>query len=174
MNLLTRLLLLLALATGLRAETAIVPVTEPSDSGWTATSSFTSQYVFRGARINDAAFQPSLEYAANGLTLGVWSNLPFKGRMANQPSTEVDFYGSYLFELVKDSLSLVPGATAYTYPNAHRSDGTYRATYEPSLALAYTFGGLTLTPKAYYDLILRGPTGELTAAYPVPSSTRTI
>jgi hypothetical protein len=36
------------------------------------------------------------------------------------------------------------------------------------VALNYTIGGVKLTPKYYYDVVLRGPTYELTSAYALP------
>jgi hypothetical protein len=62
----------------------------------------------------------------------------------------------------------VPGATAYFYPSAPTSAGFYRTTFEPSLALNYTVEGVKLTPKVYYDTVLKGATYELTLGYAVP------
>src|SRR5205823_1734712 len=64
--------------------------------------------------------------------------------------------------------TLVPGATLYMYPDADKTAGFYKDTFEPSVALNWTAGALTLTPKVYYDVVLNGPTLELGAAYVVP------
>ncbi len=63
------------------------------------------------------------------------------------------------------TVSVVPGVTYYVYPRSLTNAGAYRSTIEPSLALTYKLGDLTLTPKAYYDLTLKSLTGELTAAH---------
>ena len=64
-----------------------------------------------------------------------------------------------------DSLNIQPGFTSYNYSQSSDSEGFYRHTFEPNLALNYTVTGVTLTPKAYYDVVLRGPTYELNGAY---------
>ncbi len=67
-----------------------------------------------------------------------------------------------------NTVSVVPGFTAYTYPNAKRNDGFYSATFEPNVALNYTIGGVRLMPKLYYDFARKGPTAEFTASFAVP------
>jgi len=143
------------------------PAPEAPSSSWTFTASVASQYMFRGARLGGPAFQPSLEYDAGGLGLGVWSNVPLKDKVVGQSDPEFDFYGFYSMEVAKD-ITVVPGFTFYSYPSAKTSNGFYKGTFEPSIALNYTLGQLKLTPKLYYDVILRGPTAELTAAFAVP------
>jgi long-subunit fatty acid transport protein len=39
---------------------------------------------------------------------------------------------------------------------------------EPNFAVNYSVGNLKLTPKLYYDVVLKGPTYEFNAAYTVP------
>ena len=134
----------------------------------TATASVVSQYMFRGQRLGTAAFQPSVEMAAGDLTLGVWGSVPFDGEdVPDSSDPEIDLYGSYTFKL-SDSLSLVPGATSYHYPDAPKSLGFYKWTFEPNLALSYSVQGWKFTPKVYYDTVLEGATYEFTAFYAVP------
>lgn len=155
----------LALATTLAAQTpqatpqAAPQVEAAEPASITLTPSFASAYMFRGAQIGGASFQPTLEYDNGNVALGVWSNVPLKHRALSQPEVEFDWYGSYTISL-GENLSLAPGFTAYTYPH-----GT--ATFEPSLALTYTVAGFTLTPKVYYDMVLKGPTYEGTIAYSI-------
>jgi len=134
---------------------------------WTFTPSFASQYMFRGARLGGPSLQPSLEYSRNALTAGLWSSIPLKDHVADGSESEVDFYASYTVEL-PHGLSLVPGVNLYTYPGATKSDGYYPLTIEPSLELNCTIGPVQLSPKLYYDFMLKGPTAELTAAFAVP------
>src|SRR4051812_478676 len=81
----------------------------------TATASAVSQYMFRGQRLGGPSWQPSVEVAAGDVTVGLWSNLPFKDKVADVSDPEFDLYGSYTIALSKD-LTLVPGFTFYDYP----------------------------------------------------------
>jgi uncharacterized protein (TIGR02001 family) len=123
--------------------------------------------MFRGVRLGGPAFQPSLEYDNGNLALGIWASTPISDKVPGQSDPELDPYGSYKI-VVNDSFNFQPGFTWYNYPNAKRKDGFYKSTFEPNLAVNYTVGALTLTPKVYYDLVLKGPTAELNAAYAVP------
>ncbi len=164
-------LILAALVAGasLSAQAPAAPATpEAASSSWVFTPAFTSQYMFRGARLGGPSFEPSLEYDSGSFAVGVWANVPLKDKVDGQSDPEFDFYGSYTMDLVKDTLSIAPGVTIYTYPNAKKANGFYKATFEPNLALNYTVGGVKFSPKLYYDFVLKGPTAELTAAYAVP------
>ncbi len=133
----------------------------------TATASAVSQYMFRGVRLGGAAFQPAVEVGAGSLVLGVWASFPLKDKVPGQSDPEIDGYGSYKITL-NERLSLVPGFTWYTFPNADKAGGWYKSTFEPSLALNYTLGPVLLTPKVYYDTVLRGATYELNVAFALP------
>jgi len=153
-------------------------VTPASDSGTpssffvmpstvSVTPAFVSDYMFRGVRLGGPSFQPAAELDWTNLIVGLWVNLPISDRVPGVSDPEVDPYASYTFN-VNDSLSIVPGFTVYTYPDADAANGFYKVTFEPYLAVNYTLAGVKLTPKAYYDVILQGPTFELNAAYTVP------
>jgi hypothetical protein len=131
------------------------------------TPSYVSQYMFRGQRLGGQSFEPSVEADYGNWALGVWSNLPLANRVPGQSNPEIDPYGSYTYD-VSDSFSLQPGFTIYTYANAPTDQGFFRSTYEPNFAANYTIDGFKLTPKLYYDLVLRGLTSEFSAAYAVP------
>ena len=148
------------------AATAPVPVAAPSIAV-TLTPSFVSQYMFRGQRLSGASFQPVVEATYGNYGLGIWSSFPIQDKGTGASDPEIDPYGYYTIT-VNDALSVVPGFSVYTYPNADLGAGGYRSTFEPSLAVNYTFAGVKLTPKVYYDFTLDGPTLELTAAYAVP------
>lgn len=157
----TSVILIAALSLGALVERAAaqVPVT--------LTAAAVSQYMFRGVRLGGPCFQPSVEAALGDGALGIWSSLPISDKVAGVSDPEFDVYGSYTFKL-NDATTLVPGFTLYIYPDADESAGFYKGTFEPSLALNYTVGPVKLTPKVYYDVILKGPTGELSAAFSVP------
>jgi uncharacterized protein (TIGR02001 family) len=160
-------LTVLLLSASLSAQTNPVPIGTHFDASWVLTNTVTTQYMFRGARLGGPSYQPSLEYDAGGLGLGVWANLPLKDKVVGQSDPEFDFYGFYSMEVGKD-VSIVPGFTVYTYPDAEKSNGFYKTTFEPNIALTYTIGAFKLTPKVYYDVTRKGPTAELTAAFAVP------
>lgn len=145
---------------------APVAVAAPSSS-WVVTPAVASQYMFRGVRLGGPSFEPTVEFDSGNLALGVWANFPISDKVVGQSDPEIDPYGSYTFT-INDSLSIVPGFTWYNYPHATTSNGFYKATFEPSLALNYTVGSVKFTPKIYYDVVLHGPTLELTAAFAVP------
>jgi uncharacterized protein (TIGR02001 family) len=159
--------LLLAGALGSANAQAPATASAPASSSIMLIPSVVSQYMFRGVRLGGPAFQPSLEYDYGNLALGVWANTPISEKVSNQSDPEIDPYGSYTFN-VNDNFSIVPGVTLYTYPRTDVSQGFYRATFEPSVAVNYTVQGVKFTPKFYYDVILKGPTYELTAAFTVP------
>lgn len=134
----------------------------------TATASVVSDYMFRGLRLSSGGLQPAVEMTSGNLTLGAWSNWPFDGqKVPDSSDPEIDLYGSYTVALGENS-SLAPGFTLYWFPDAPTSLGFYKTTFEPNLAFNYTFEGVKLTPKVYYDAVLKGPTYEFTAAYAVP------
>jgi len=151
----------------LSAQTAPAPAPAAPSVAVTVTPSFVSQYMFRGQRLGGLSFQPIVEATYGNFGLGVWSNFPINDKVPGVSDPEIDPYGYYTIN-ISDSLSIVPGFTLYTYTNAATNNGFYRSTFEPSVALNYTIGGVKLTPKLYYDFTLEGPTLELTAFYAVP------
>lgn len=165
--------LLLALAVGLgsgvtnlAAQVSAAPA-GPSISV-TTTVTAVSQYMFRGLRLSDGGLQPSVEVSAGNLVAGVWATVPFDGdKVPDSSDPEIDFYGVYNVAL-EDGLTLTPGFTLYHYPQAPTNAGFYRNTFEPSVALSWIVDSVKLTPKVYYDVVLKGPTYELTASYAFP------
>jgi hypothetical protein len=140
---------------------------ESNSPSWTIAPALVSQYLFRGLRLGGPALQPYVEHGAANYAYGVWASVPLKDRVPGRSDPEIDPYAWYRLPL-NAALSLQPGVTVYTYPNADRTRGFHPATVEPNLAVNYLLGGIVLTPKVYYDFVLRGPTAELNAAYAVP------
>jgi len=136
-----------------------------SSSSWVVTPTVVSQYMFRGVRLGGPAFQPSVEFDSGAIAVGLWANMPIKDKVGGQSDPEIDIYGSYNYTLIKDKLTLQPGITFYTYPDAKKKNGFYKFTYEPNIALTYTIGDFKLTPKIYDDLVLDGFTYEFNAAW---------
>lgn len=165
--------LLFTLAGALLADWSVAQAqTTPSVSSgpeWTVTPSVVSQYMFRGVRLGGEAFQPTIEMTQGSLTAGIWASVSLERQTSGDSDPEIDPYVSYDFKLSEAS-SIAMGGTWYTYPDAKKSNGLYKHTLEPSVAFNYTIGGLRLTPKVYYDLMLEGPTAELNAIYAFPLS----
>jgi uncharacterized protein (TIGR02001 family) len=165
----------LALGTlSLRGQTATtpaaapVPVLEPVPAAsWTITASYASQYMFRGVRLGGPSFEPRIEFAPDKWKIGVWANFPISAKVVGQSDPEIDPYATYTFT-VNDSTTIVPGFTWYNYPNAKPSNGFYKTTFEPNVALNYTVKGITFSPTLYYDMVLKGPTLELNVSFAVP------
>ena len=137
------------------------------DTSVVVTPSVVSQYMFRGVRLGGPAFQPQVEVDSGNLAIGVWASTPIKDKVPGQSDPEIDPYGSYTIA-INNSLSVAPGFTLYTYPNADANHGFFKLTFEPNLALNYTISGVKLTPKFYYDVVLKAPTYEFTVAYAIP------
>jgi uncharacterized protein (TIGR02001 family) len=153
------------------AAPAAAPVpTPPAPPAWaySVTPTYVSQYMFRGVRDGKDSIQGAFDATYGNWDLGIWGSNPLgQNKVPGQSEPEIDPYGSYKFAL-NDSWSIQPGATLYTYTKAPTNEGYYHATFEPNLAVNYTVGELTLTPKLYYDVVLKGPTEEFDAAYTVP------
>jgi hypothetical protein len=141
MNIRTSSLLCTALALLVTSARADGPATSV-----VLTPAFVNQYMFRGSRLGGPSFEPNLEVDSGNLALGVWTNFPMKDRVPGQSAPEIDPYGSYTLA-VNDVFSVQPGFTWYNYPNADTSNGFFKSTFEPNIALNYTVSGVKFTPK---------------------------
>ena len=94
---------------------------------------------------------------------------PIKDKVIGQSGPEIDPYGSFIMEIVKDKLTILRGFTLCTYVNAVKANGFYKETFEPNVALNWTpIDGWKLTPKVYCDVILSQLTLETNIAYTLP------
>jgi uncharacterized protein (TIGR02001 family) len=152
-------------AAGASAAAAAPAAPAPDSLSIVFTPNLVNQFMFRGQLVCGPSFEPSLDFDTGDWAVGVWSNIPLADRVTGQP--EIDLYGSYTYS-ISDSLSLQPGFTLYDYLNAPTDQGYYRLTFEPSLSLTYAVGGIGLTPKVYYDVVLGGPTYEFDVSYTTP------
>lgn len=135
---------------------------------WTVNPAFTSRYLFRGVELAGACFQPWVDYTIGPMSVGIWSSVALEDQVGGDADPEIDLYGSYTFSSESGALSIQPGFNLYTYPDADRSNGVYKSTFEPSLAAIFNVAGIQLTPKVYYDVMLKGATYEITAAVALP------
>jgi hypothetical protein len=141
--------------------------------GTTVNGTFVSQYMFRGARLGGPSFQPSVELDSGNFSYGIWANKPLYDRVSGQSDPEIDPWATYTWKVGgSDSFNIAPGFTFYDYPKADKTQGFYKSTFEPNIALNYTFrNGVRLTPKLYYDMTQKGLTYEFTATGATPLKT---
>lgn len=127
---------------------------------FTGNMSATNNYIWRGlTQSNDqAALQGGLDYDfGNNIAIGTWvSNVDFAGNKG----TEMDIYGSYNFNLGKDT-GLAVGAINYRYPSQTGLDFT-----EAFAKFSYQ----KFVAGLYYTIDKSGPSSQtndiyLTAGY---------
>ena len=114
-----------------------------------------SDYRYRGisqTRLKPAV-QAGVDYTAGGMYLGAWaSSIKWVKDAYGDSQVEVDLYGGYKGELIKDTLSFDVGLLQYVYPSAKTA--TWSAAYkDPNTTEVYgalTFGPATL--KVSYAL----------------------
>jgi uncharacterized protein (TIGR02001 family) len=156
--------LLAALVTGavLRAADA-APAAAPATT-YTVTADFpyVSSYVFRGVKLADDSFQPSLKLTAGSAYAGVWLSQPVNSDFDN----EIDFYGGYSFAL-SGGWSLDVGGTLYYYPELEPSAGD-ESTFEAYVGLNGTVGGVTVGGYVYHDFTLKVTTLQGSIGYSIP------
>lgn len=150
------------------AQTPTPAAVEPTPAvAVTLTPTVVSHYMFRGQLLGGLSFQPAVEAAIGSTTVGLWSNFPVEDKVPGVSDPEFDLYASNTITL-NDAANVVVGFTYYYYPRSDLNAGFYRATFEPNVAFNYTYQGVKLTPKVYWDFTLDGPTYELSAAYALP------
>lgn len=162
-----KLLILAALAgsltSGLRADEAA----PQSSYSVTADFVYVSNYIFRGLKQTDSAFQPAVTFTMDTLSLGVWTSQA----VANQSQgfaqgNEVDLWGTYGFAAGPATVTV--GGTAYLYPSARASLGEPDETYEGSVGLSAPLGPLAGSATWFHDFVLDSDTLQFGLAYGVP------
>jgi uncharacterized protein (TIGR02001 family) len=115
--------------------------------GFSATVTFTTDYVWRGLTQTDegVAFQASVDWEHDsGLYAGVWgSNVEFD----DSTQAEIDVYGGYAGELAGFSYDV--GFTVYTYPGSKDDDDLDFG--EIGGSVGYDFGLANLSTGLYLD-----------------------
>ena len=114
-----------------------------------------SDYRYRG--ISQTRFKPAvqggLDYSAGGLYLGAWvSTIKWVKDAYGDAQVEVDLYGGYKGDIIKDSLSYDVGLLQYAYPSAKTTawSRSYKDPNTTELYGALTYGPATL--KVSYAL----------------------
>lgn len=116
------------------------------DLSITSSFAYESQYVFRGVKLNEDSFQPSLEFGfpvvGGDLYTGIWTNLPITGRGVNGSNSEIDIYAGYAYPIT-DIVTLDAGFVYYWYP----TNGTTLTSYiEPYVGASFD---VLLSPAIY-------------------------
>lgn len=128
-----------------------------------ATVDVTSEYVFRGLSLEEAAIQPGIEAALDGFFVGAWWS---NGLESRDPvnTDEFNFYAGYGFDL-SDTVSASFGGLIFHYPD-------FGDTFEVNAGLAFD---TELSPAitGYYDFDLDTFTviGELGHSIPIGEQT---
>ncbi len=159
--------LLAALVTGalLRADEApAAPAPAAPASSYSITADFTyvSTYVFRGVKVTDDSFQPSLKLAAGNAYAGIWFSEPIKKSLTN----EIDFYGGYTFPIA-NGWSLDVGGTYYYYPEIDPATAD-TGTFEGYIGLTGTVAGASVGGYVYHDFTLEATTLQGSLGYGMP------
>ena len=144
--------------------------TRPSYSV-TSDFSYTSEYVFRGIKQSNAAFQGSVEVGQDDARLGVWTSQPIN---AKKYINEIDFYAGYKVKLDRDFKVDFVG-TYYYYPESNTAVGQTHQSYELGVGGIYSLGGLTPALSGvdaslyyYYDFRLHQQTLQASLGYSIP------
>lgn len=159
----------------------------------TTTFAYESEYVFRGVKLSQAAFQPAVDVAYMGAYFGIWTNQPITPTSSNvqyseaaeeadlngdgdQTDTvvlnvdspyqnEVDFYAGYAFP-VTDMIELDVGVTVYYYPEFVEELDQEEYTTEIYVGGSFDVGGgFGASAYAYYDFDLEAFTFEGSGSY---------
>jgi len=141
--------------------------TKPSYSV-TSDFSYTSEYVFRGIKQSNAAFQGSVEVGQDDVRVGVWTSQPINSKTY---INEIDFYAGYKIKLDRDLTADFVG-TYYYYPEANRP--VTHHSYELGVGGIYDlaglnpgFAGVTTSLYYYYDFRLQQQTLQASVGYSI-------
>jgi uncharacterized protein (TIGR02001 family) len=158
-------LTLAVFAAGYSAQAADATVAAPKPA-YTVTTDFTyaSEYVFRGQKQSNSAFQASAEVGYTNFYAGVWTNQPLRNE-----ANEVDLYLGYSFPLQND-WKIDAGVTSYNYAEGTTLAGkSGLSTYETYLGLTGgSISGFTPSVYGYYDWKLDNYTLQASVGYSLP------
>lgn len=158
-----KLIATLAIAVGMSG-TGLFAQTGDSleDLSITGTFDYESSYIFRGVRLANDSFQPSVEFGypvlGGDFYTGMWVNLPItrsgfggnQGGNTQNVNNEIDIYAGFAYP-VTDIVTLDAGFTYYWYPdspaNSNAPGGLATAAYvEPYIGASFD---VLLSPAIY-------------------------
>jgi len=143
------------------------------------TFDYETQYVFRGKKITNSAFQPSVNfsYPAGGGSINafIWTSQPIGtkgGGVGPNQADEIDAGIAYQHALsgISDDTTAEIGYQLYWYPEASGTNNTVGRSHEVHIGATYDSTkliGYNLSPSLFYyhDLILDSNTLQLGLAY---------
>jgi len=144
-----------------------MPLAARAADGPVAGLSLVSDYVFRGQHLGGASAQPSLEGKFGDWDVGLWASLPLEKPTGVASDPELNPWASRSIALGR-GVTLVPGVTAYLFPESDSGRGGYRFSIEPNVALYASWQGVLLAPRLSLDPRRKGVTAELGAALALP------
>ncbi|HSH09316.1 MAG TPA: TorF family putative porin [Oceanipulchritudo sp.] len=133
------------------------------------TLAWESDYIFRGVRLADEYFAPSVDISYGDFYAGIWAALPVEAAKADgTDATEVDFYAGYGIGL-NETISADIGFTYYTYPQSSDEFFDTSNTFEIYAGLSFE---APLSPAVYvfYDFDLEALTLEASGGHTVEVS----
>jgi uncharacterized protein (TIGR02001 family) len=157
---------------GLVAVTAL-PAVSHADLAFNA--GVTSDYRYRGisqSRLKPAV-QGGVDFSAGGFYLGAWaSSIKWIKDAGGNANAEIDLYGGYKGDIVKDSLTFDVGVLTYQYPSnklATKAETTEiygaltfgPATLKYSHSVSNLFGFADSKNSGYFDLSATFPVGPV-------------
>jgi uncharacterized protein (TIGR02001 family) len=133
------------------------------DISVSTTFGYESEYIFRGAKLDQQAFQPAIDVEYGNFYAGIWGSYGISSR--ERGGRETDFYAGYAFAL-DDQITLDFGSTYYYYS---QDEG---ATFEIYGGAAWD---VILEPAGYiyYDFDLKAWTFELSAGHSIEIADKT-
>ncbi len=134
----TKLFFVLIITLSVFLSNELIAQEEENDnpSKFTTGADFYSSFIWRGTKFGTGpAFQPYVEFAAGGLTIGSWGSFDASGYM------ESDLYANYGFDF---GLNL--GATDYYFPELDLTDfSDSTGSHALELTLGYEIKGFSLS-----------------------------
>lgn len=100
------------IALGALSLASVYSLSAQEEVSLTTSIAYEGVYMFRGMKLAEPTYFPSVDVAYGSFYAGLWSALPLDSDEAN----EVDLYAGYGMEL-NEMVSLDFGATYYTYPS---------------------------------------------------------
>lgn len=146
-------------ALGAAALMAVPALSAQDELSVTSSLALESSYMFRGVKLAEITYFPSVDVAYGNAYAGLWAALPTD----TDESNEVDLYAGYGFAL-SDLVSLDVGLTYYNYPSADDVPGVIDETLEFYAGVAFD-APLSPSVYVYYDKDLEVLTFEGSAGY---------
>jgi uncharacterized protein (TIGR02001 family) len=177
-----------ATAPAAAAPAPAAPSNPLSDLTVQATMDYESQYIFRGKKVTNQAFQPSAQFGypvyGGSVYAGVWTSDPLghqgganptQGIIAPGPNQhdEIDLYGGYTYPLdvLVKGLGVDVGYMYYWYPDVSGLGAYTSDNQEAHIGFTYdttsVLNGININPSLFYyrDFVLKQNTVEFDLSY---------